>query len=59
MVLQANPEFRSSPEDLRTIYVRGRSGEMVPLDAVTTAGSRRVPDLLPRFNGFPAAKING
>jgi len=37
VVLQAEPEFRSSPEDLRTIYVRGRSGEMVPLDAITTA----------------------
>ena len=59
VVLQAEPEFRSSPEDLRTIYVRGRSGEMVPLDAVTTARFTMGPDLVPRFNGFPAAKING
>jgi len=59
VVLQAEPEFRSSPEDLRNIYVRGRSGEMVPLDAVTTARFTMGPDLIPRFNGFPAAKING
>jgi multidrug efflux pump len=59
VVLQAEPEFRSSPEDLRSIFVRGRSGEMVPLDAVTTARFTTGPDLLPRFNGFPAAKING
>jgi len=39
--------------------VRGRSGEMVPLDAVTTARFTTGPDLIPRFNGFPAAKING
>jgi multidrug efflux pump len=59
VVLQAEPEFRSSPEDLRSIYVRARSGEMVPLDAVTTARFTMGPDLIPRFNGFPAAKING
>jgi multidrug efflux pump len=59
VVLQAEPEFRNSPEDLRSIYVRGRSGEMVPLDAVTSARFTTGPDLIPRFNGFPAAKING
>jgi multidrug efflux pump len=59
VVLQAEPEFRNSPEDLRNIFVRGRSGEMVPLDAVTTTRFTRGPDLIPRFNGFPAAKING
>jgi multidrug efflux pump len=59
VVLQAEPEFRNSPDDLRSIFVRGRSGEMVPLDAVTTARFTRGPDLIPRFNGFPAAKING
>ena len=59
VVLQAEPEFRNSPDDLRSIYVRGRTGEMVPLDAVTTARFTMGPDLIPRFNGFPAAKING
>jgi multidrug efflux pump len=59
VVLQAEPEFRSRPEDLRNIFVRGRSGEMVPLDAVTAARFTMGPDLIPRFNGFPAAKING
>jgi multidrug efflux pump len=59
VVLQAEPEFRSSPEDLRNIFVRGRTGEMVPLDAVTTAQFTMGPDLITRFNGFPAAKING
>jgi multidrug efflux pump len=59
VVLQAEPEFRNSPEDLRNIFVRGRTGEMVPLDAVTTARFTKGPDLIPRFNGFPAAKING
>ena len=43
VVLQAEPEFRSSPEDLRNIFVRGRSGEMVPLDAVTMRASPWAP----------------
>ena len=59
VVLQAEPEFRNSPDDLRSIFVRGSSGEMVPLDAVTTARFTTGPDLIPRFNGFPAAKISG
>jgi multidrug efflux pump len=59
VVLQAEPEFRNSPDDLRTIFVRGTTGEMVPLDAVTLARFTMGPDLIPRFNGFPAAKING
>ena len=32
---------------------------MVPLSAVVTTEWVRGPDLVPHFNGFPAAKING
>src|SRR5581483_3864661 len=34
--VQADPQFRSSPDDLREFYVRSESGEMVPLDSIVT-----------------------
>jgi multidrug efflux pump len=59
VILQAEPDYRSRPEDLDKVYVRNRNGEMVPIKAVTT--SRYVPgaDIMTRFNNFPAAKILG
>ncbi len=59
VILQAEPQDRMRPEDLQHIYVRNKSGAMVPLKAVTT--TRYVPgaDIVTRFNNFPAAKITG
>ncbi|NOV26172.1 multidrug efflux RND transporter permease subunit [Cupriavidus necator] len=59
VILQAEADYRSRPEDLDKVYVRNRTGEMVPIKAVTT--SRYVPgaDIMTRFNNFPAAKIMG
>jgi multidrug efflux pump len=59
VILQAEPEFRESPDDMQNIYVRQKQGEMVPLSSVVTAEYVTGPDLLPRFNGFMAAKITG
>jgi multidrug efflux pump len=59
VILQAEPEFREKPEDIQNIYVRQSSGKMVPLSSVVTTDYVTGPDLLPRFNGFMAAKITG
>ena len=59
VILQAIPEFRESPEDIQNIFVRQRDGKMVPLSSVVTSKYVTGPDLLPRFNGFMAAKITG
>jgi len=59
VILQAEPEFREKPEDIQNIFVRQREGEMVPLSSVVTSRYVTGPDLLPRFNGFMAAKITG
>jgi multidrug efflux pump len=59
VILQAEPEYRQKPEDMQNIYVRQKGGEMVPLAAVVTSRYVTGPDLLPRFNGFMAAKITG
>jgi multidrug efflux pump len=59
VILQSEPKFRERPEDLTRLYTRSSQGSMVPLSALVTTEWVTGPDLLPHFNGFPAAKING
>ncbi|SOZ36252.1 efflux RND transporter permease subunit [Cupriavidus neocaledonicus] len=59
VILQAEPKYRSRPEDLDNVYVRNHKGEMVPIKAVTTTKYVPGADIVTRFNNFPAAKIMG
>ncbi|MFO1361547.1 MAG: multidrug efflux RND transporter permease subunit [Burkholderiales bacterium] len=59
VILQSDAKYRQAPDDLTRLYVRGRQGGMVPLAALVTTKWVTGPDVLPHFNGFPAAKING
>jgi multidrug efflux pump len=57
VILQAEPSYRLRPQDLDQIYVRSKSGSMVPLKTVVTTKFVTGPDLVTRFNNFPAVKI--
>ncbi len=59
VVLQADSEYRVNPDDFNKVYVRAKSGKMVPLSALITVRYVAAPKLLERFNGFPAVKITG
>jgi multidrug efflux pump len=59
VVLQADSEYRVNPNDFNKVYVRSKSGTMVPLSALITVRYVAAPKLLERFNGFPAVKITG
>jgi multidrug efflux pump len=59
VILQSDPQYRQSPDDLTRLYTRSASGQMIPLSALVETSWVAGPDLLPHFNGFPAAKING
>jgi multidrug efflux pump len=59
VVLQADTTYRVNPDDFSKVYVRSRSGNMVPLSALITVRYIGAPKLLERFNGFPAVKITG
>lgn len=48
-----------TPENINDIYVRSGAGKMVPLSAVVQTKYITGPDLVTRFNNFPAAKITG
>jgi multidrug efflux pump subunit AcrB len=57
--LQSEPRFRAYPEDIRNVYVRARSGDLVPLTALASIREVKGPELLERFNVFTSAKILG
>ena len=59
VVLQAEPRYRMTPEDIGRFYVKNRDGEMVPLSALVTTQYVIGPDLVTRFNNYPAIAING
>jgi HAE1 family hydrophobic/amphiphilic exporter-1/multidrug efflux pump len=57
--MQAEAPFRMKPEDLNRWYVRNRDGQMVPFSAFATGKWTFGSPKLERFNGFPAAVIQG
>jgi multidrug efflux pump len=59
VIIQADADYRASPEDFRKVYVRSASGANIPLSALITTRYVASPKLVTRFNGFPAVKITG
>lgn len=59
VMLQAEPEYRSRPEDIDEIYVRSNSNVMIPLKSIVNVKFIKGPILVSRFNGFNAARVNG
>ncbi len=57
VMMQAEGDYRARPEQLGEIYVRSNSGDMVPLSAFITLTPMLGPDMVERFNAFPAAKV--
>jgi multidrug efflux pump len=57
VILQADATYRVRPEDLSQIYVRSARGDMVPLNSMVTTRYTTGPDLVTRFNNFPAIKV--
>jgi multidrug efflux pump len=59
VVLQAEPQYRLTPEDIGRFYVKNKRGEMIPLSALVNTKYVVGPDLVTRFNNYPAIAING
>ncbi|MGF6551883.1 efflux RND transporter permease subunit [Paraburkholderia youngii] len=57
VILQAEPSYRLKPTDLDQIFVRSTNGTMVPIKALATYRYVTGPDLVTRFNNFPAVKV--
>ena len=52
VVLEVAPEFRLSPQSLRSLYLPTRSGEVVPLLAIATPKMGQIPCLLIAWISF-------
>ena len=50
--VQAEPEYRSDPSDIRFFFVRGQAGQVVPLSALVTTSPTKGPEYTNRFNLF-------
>ena len=57
--LQSEPEFRARPDDIRDVYVRTASGELIPLTAVVALREVTGPETIERYNVFTSAKLLG
>ena len=57
--IQADASFRSRVSDISRLYVRNRSGAMVPLRTVADIRTQLGADLVYRYNQFPSAQISG
>lgn len=57
--VQADQQFRLEPEDIARLQVRNLSGQMIPLGAISTTRRTLGPQIVPRYNLYPSATING
>ncbi len=57
--VQAEPEYRADPDDIRYFFVRGKEGQMVPLSALVATSATHGPEYTNRFNLFRSAELTG
>jgi HAE1 family hydrophobic/amphiphilic exporter-1/multidrug efflux pump len=57
--VQADAAFRTTPESIGALHVRGSSGVMAPLSSFSTVEWVKGPAKLERFNGVPSMQIMG
>ncbi len=55
--LQSDAEFRDQADDLRRVFVRSDSGEMVPVSSLVTLEREQGADIFNRFNIYSPAKF--
>ncbi len=59
VMIQAEQDFRKSPESINDIYLRSSDDSMVPMSTIGTIKMTTGPDILQRYNMFRTAEING
>jgi hydrophobe/amphiphile efflux-1 (HAE1) family protein len=59
VIAQADAPFRDRPEDITRLKTRNSKGQMVPLGTLVKVTETHGPDRAMRYNGYPAAEING
>ena len=57
--VQADAKFRLKPSDIESLYVKSKTGKMVPLGALVTVNFDAGPSLVTLYNLYPAATVVG
>ncbi|HET6795859.1 MAG TPA: efflux RND transporter permease subunit [Gemmatimonadales bacterium] len=57
--VQADAQFRATADNIAQLKVRNAAGDMIPLGSVVQVKESHGPDQSLRYNGYPAADING
>jgi HAE1 family hydrophobic/amphiphilic exporter-1 len=57
--VQADSKFRLKPADIESLYVKSKTGKMVPLGALVTVNFDAGPSLVTLYNLYPAATVVG
>jgi NodT family efflux transporter outer membrane factor (OMF) lipoprotein len=59
VIAQADSQFREHAADIARLKTRNDRGQMVPLGTLVKVTETHGPDRVMRYNGYPAAEING
>ncbi|HEY5910021.1 MAG TPA: efflux RND transporter permease subunit, partial [Verrucomicrobiae bacterium] len=59
VIAQADAPFRDRAEDITRLKTRNTKGQMVSLGTLVKVTETHGPDRAMRYNGYPAAEING
>ena len=59
VIVQADGQFRRTPQDITRLKARNQFGQMVPIGTVAQMQNRTIPYRVPRYNLYPAAEVQG
>lgn len=57
--VQADQQFRSNAADIQKLYLRARTGEMLPMSNFVTISNRAAPSIISHYNLFRTVPISG
>ncbi len=58
LILEVDPQFRSSPDSLRDVYLHTGGGASIPLTAIAETSEVKAPILLSHMGQFPATTVS-
>ncbi len=59
VMLQAEPDYRMTPDNIGALMVKTVAGKMVPLSTFATPSLGRGPNLIQRYNVYRTSEIDG
>ncbi len=59
VLMQAEGQYRAKPDDIGALFVRAKSGQMIPIRSVAEVKFAAGPDSVQHFNALPSIQILG